>query len=88
MCKQSKLGRKLTKARAMKMTSGPSKTTKSHTKVNTWYNPNSKTFWKKPKDTKKSQGGAADERAGLEFFRALAEAQAKMQRKLRAGMDA
>ena len=87
MSKQSKTARKLAKARGSKMQKGPSKTTKLHTKVRTWYNSNSPTFWKKPKETKKPQK-SDQEKAGLSVFRLLEEQKAKNVRKLRADMGA
>jgi hypothetical protein len=86
MSKQSKNARKLAKERAMKGQKGPSQTTKSHTKVKTWYNSNSPTYWRKPKDTKKVVKTEA-EKDGARAFKLLEEERQRTLRKLRAGME-
>lgn len=70
MSKNSKNARNIRAAKARAHQKGPASTKKLHTKTRTWYNENSPTFWKKPKEAKKVKQGD-DERQSLEFFRAL-----------------
>jgi mRNA-degrading endonuclease HigB of HigAB toxin-antitoxin module len=69
MSKNAKNARNNRAAHARAHQKGPASTKKLHTKLRTWYNENSPTFWKKPKEVKKVRGD--DERAALDFFRAL-----------------
>ena len=81
MSHNSKNARKIRAAKARKGQKGPASTKKLHKKVRTWYNPESATYWKKPKEAKKSKGD--DEVQALKFFRALraeTEKQHRLQR--------
>lgn len=81
MSHNSKNARNIRAARARKGQKGPASTKKLHTKVRTWYNPESTTYWKKPKEVKKVMKG--EERAALDFFRTLkheTEKQHRLQR--------
>lgn len=69
MSKNAKNARNIRAARARKGQKGPASTKKLHTKKRTWYNPESPTYWKKPKEAKKTR--SEDEKAALDFFRAL-----------------
>ena len=69
MSKNAKNSRVIRAARDRKMKKGPSSTKKTNTKVHTWYNKSSPTFWENPKEVKK--GRSEDERAALTFFRQL-----------------
>ena len=88
MSKNAKNARNIRAAKARAHQKGPKSTVKLHTKRNTWYHEASPTFWKKPKETKKKHGD--DERANLDFFRALGELVAKESRlrKMRDNMGA